>query len=221
MPAAKRSRMTSESTTRWPLLEERAPFATATRGTTRRRLGRSSWLLIALAFLCGGLVSAAAFSIGWRHQAQRDTAARTALAAATARVHTLQTSLRNAHSAATRAQQAAAAAAASEHALVGAAAKVAAEADASNGDASSIASGAGSLTGSAARIASELKTLDTYLTTTPAGQLDSGYIASQTAYLTQQLTRLQGDAGRLGSSVTLFETAARKLARDARALRHG
>lgn len=211
--------MTSESTTRWPLLEERAPFATATRGTTRRRLGRSSWLLIALAFLCGGLVSAAAFSIGWRHQAQRDTAARTALAAATTHVRALQASLRDVRLAAARDQRAAAAATASEHALAGAATKVADEATASSGDASSVSSGAGSLTASASRIASELKTLDTYLTTTPAGQLDPGYIASQATYLTEQLRRLQASAGSLGSSVTSFEASVRKLARDAGALK--
>jgi hypothetical protein len=211
--------VTSESTTRWPLLEERAPFATATRGTTRRRLGRSSWLLIALAFLCGGLVSAAAFSIGWRHQAQRDTAARTALGAATAHVHALRASLLDARSAAGHERQAAAAATASEHAFAGAAANVAGEATASSSDASSISSGAGSLTASSSRIAGELKTLDTYLTTTPAGQLDPGYIASQAAYLTEQLRRLQANAGALGSSATSFEAAARKLARDARTLK--
>lgn len=210
--------MTSESTTRWPLLEERAPFATATRGTTRRRLGRSSWLLIALAFLCGGLVSAAAFSIGWRHQAQRDTAARTALAAATARVHALRASLLAARSAAARERRATAAATASEHALAGAAARVAAEANASSGNASSISSGAGSLTASASRIASELKTLDTYLTTAPAGQLDPGYIASQATYLTEQLRKLQANAGNLGNSVTAFEAAVRKLSQSAAAL---
>ena len=69
------------------------------------------------------------------------------------------------------------------------------------------------------RIASELKTLDTYLTTTPTAQLDPGYIASQTAYLDRQLTRLQGDAGSLGSSVTSLEAGLRTLSRDARALK--
>ena len=81
--------MTSE-TRSWPLPTERAPFATASHVRRERRRPRSAWLLTALAFLCGGLVSAAAFSIGWRHQAQRDTAARTALAAATARTHRLE-----------------------------------------------------------------------------------------------------------------------------------
>ena len=209
--------MTSDSG-RWPLLEERGPFATATPRAHRRRLPRSAWLLPGLAFLCGGLVSAAVFSIGWRHQAQRDTAARSALAAASARTHrlerkisALQTSLDEARGAAARAQ---ASATTTSHA----AGRVASEATSSEGEATSISSGAGSLTTTGARIASELKTLDTYLTTTPTDQLDPGYITTQTAYLGRQLTRLQGDAGSLGGAVTSFETALRKLSRDARAL---
>jgi hypothetical protein len=214
--------MTSESTTRWPLLEERGPFPQATSSSPRRKLPRSAWLLTGLAFLCGGLVSAAGFSVGWRHQAQRDTAARTALAAATARTHTLeqrtsalQASLAGARRATAREQAAATAATASERDLVGAAAKVGDEATASNAAAASVSSGAGSLAASATRIASELKTLETYLTTTPAAQLDPGYIASQTAYLAQQLTRLQSAGGSLGNSVVSFEAAVRKLAREA------
>src|ERR671934_387930 len=87
--------MASDSTTqaRWPMLDERPQFTAATASPRRRRLPRSAWLLTGLAFLCGGLVSAAAFSIGWRHQAQRDTAARAALAAATAHVNRLSASL--------------------------------------------------------------------------------------------------------------------------------
>jgi hypothetical protein len=209
----------SSETSRWPLLEERAPFATATPRRRGRRLPRSAWLLTGVAFLSGGLVSAAGFSIGWRHQAQRDTAARTALAAATARVHALESSLRAARNAAAREQRAAATAGAAERALVGAGARVADDASASNGAAGSISSGAGSLTAAAGRIASELKTLDTYLTTTPPGQLDPGYISSQAAYLAQQLTRLQKDAGNLGHSVTSFQTTVRRVARDADALK--
>ena len=41
------------------------PMPHATR-PARRRSARSVWLLTGLAFICGGLVSAAAFSIGWR-----------------------------------------------------------------------------------------------------------------------------------------------------------
>jgi hypothetical protein len=218
--------VTSESTTRWPLLEERGPFASATHSEGGRKLPRAAWLLTGLAFLCGGLVSAAAFSIGWRHQAQRDTAVQAALAAAATRTHTLETRLRALQASLdttrrTEARQhaAAVAAAASERAVVSAGAKVADDATASSGAAGSVSSGAGSLTAAASRIASELKTLDTYLTTTPAGQLDPGYVASQAAYLSQQLTRLQSDAGSLGRSVTSFEVAVRKLTRDAGTLK--
>jgi hypothetical protein len=210
--------VTSESPT-WPLLEERAPFATASHGRRSRKLPRSAWVLTALAFLCGGLVSAAAFSIGWRHQAQRDTAARTALAAATARTHRLEGRITVLQASLGSARAAAASATAAEKALARAGTRVGADAAASSGDGAAISSGAGALTAAASRIASELKTLDTYLTTTPTAQLDPGYIASQTAYLAQQLTRLQGDAGSLGSSVTSLEAGLHKLSRDARALK--
>jgi hypothetical protein len=217
--------MTSDST-RWPLLKERAPFATASESRRSGRQPRSAWLLIGLAFLCGGLVSAAGFSIGWRHQAQRNTAAQTALAAAATRAHklehriaALQTSLDGARRIAARAHAAAAAATSSEQTLARSGAKVGAEATASGRQASSLSSGASSLTGAATRISSELKTLDTYLTTTPTGQLDPGYVASQTSYLAQQLTRLQGDADDLDASVTSFRASLRKLGRDAGALK--
>ncbi len=212
--------MTSDSTTqaRWPLLEERAPFAPATPRPQRRKLPRSAWLLIGLAFVCGGLVSAAGFSIGWRHQAQRNTAAETALRAATARVRALEASLGTARLAAARERQAATAAAQSERALVGAAAKVGSDATTSSAAAASVSAGAGSLTGSAARIASELKTFEAYLTTTPSGQLDPGYIASQSAYLMRQLTKLQTAGGTLGDSVASFESAVRRLTQDAAAV---
>jgi prefoldin subunit 5 len=213
--------MSSDSTTevRWPVLKERVPLVQAPPRPSRRKLSRSAWLLTGLAFVCGGLVSAAAFSIGWRHQAQRDSAAQSALAAATARTHrlerrigALQTSLAGARSAAARAN-------ASEKALAQTGAKVSDGATTAIGNAASISTGAGSLTGAATRIGSELKTLDTYLTTTPTGQLDGGYIASQTTYLAQQLSRLQGNAGSLGSSVASFETALRRLSRDAAGLK--
>jgi Tfp pilus assembly protein FimV len=210
--------VTSDST-RWPLLEERAPFATASHGRRPRRLPRSAWLLTGLAFLCGGLVSAAAFSIGWRHQAQRDSAAQTALAAATARVHRLERRITTLQTSLNTARGTAASTSAAEKALAGTGTRVAADAAASSSAAASISSGAGPITTAATRIASELKTLDTYLATTPTAQLDPGYIASQTAYLEQQLTRLQGDAGDLGGSVTSFEATLHKLVRDARALR--
>jgi Tfp pilus assembly protein FimV len=213
--------MSSDSTTeaRWPVLNERAPFVQTARQPKRRRLPRSVWLFTGLAFLCGGLVSAAGFSIGWRHQAQRDTAARTALAAETARVHRLERRIGNLQASLAAARASAAAAAASEHALAGAAARVAADASTSSGSAASASTGGGTLSASATRIVSELKTLDTYLTTTPVAQLDPGYIASQTAYLSQRLTRLEDDAGNLGDSVASLRSSLHKLDRDASALK--
>ena len=212
--------MTSESGS-WPLLDERRPFATPSYERRRRRLPRSAWVLTVLAFICGGLVSAAAFSIGWRHQAQRDTAARTALATATARTHRLEQRIAALQVSLANARDAAATATAAEKALARAGTRVGADATATAGDAASLSSGAGSLGTAATRIGNELKTLDTYLTTTPAGQLDSGYIASQTAYVSRQLTRLQSDAGALDNSVARFEAGIRRLGADARALRNG
>jgi uncharacterized protein involved in exopolysaccharide biosynthesis len=220
--------MSSDSTTeaRWPLLAERTPFAPAARRPGRRKLPRSTWMLIGLAFLCGGLVSAAGFSIGWRHQAQRDSATQSALAAATARTHklegrisALQASLDAARSATARAHAAADAAATAEQKLASVAGRVGDEATSTGGAASSISSGAASLGTAATRIAGELKTLDTYLTTTPSGQLDPGYIASQAAFLEERLARLKDDAGRLGGSVSSLEAALHKLGRDAATLK--
>ena len=211
--------MASDSTTRWPLLDERAPFATASRRTRGRRPPRSIWLLTGLAFVCGGLVSAAAFSIGWRHQAQRNTAAQSALAAASARTRRLTQKVSALQSSLDTSRAAAATAAAAERSVVRAAASIEGQATASSGDAASISSGAGTLTAATTRVASELKTLDTYLTTTPTDELDPGYISNQAAYLSQQLTRLRGDSADLGGSVTSFETGLRKLSRDARALK--
>jgi prefoldin subunit 5 len=177
------------------------------------------WLLTGLAFLCGGLVSAAAFSIGWRHQAQRDNAAQTALAAAAARTHRLEQRITALQASLTTARGAAASAADAEKGLARTGTRVGADAAQSSTEATSLSTGAGSVTTAATQIASELKTLDTYLTTTPAGQLDPGYIASQTAYLDKQLTRLQGDAGTLGNSVAAFDASLRLLRLDANGLR--
>jgi hypothetical protein len=210
--------MASEPTTRWPLLEERRPFATASSRVRGPRLQRSTWLLIGLAFLCGGLVSAAGFSIGWRHQAQRNTAAETALSAATTRTRTLQQRVRLLQASLTRQRRTASAAAASERSLLDAARRLHDEATASSSSAHSVSSEARTVTASAARVASELKTLNTYLTSTPAGQLDPGYIASQTTYLERQLARLQADGVGLGGSIASFEVAAQRLTRSAAAL---
>jgi hypothetical protein len=175
-------------------------------------------LLTALAFLCGGLVSAAAFSIGWRHQAQRDTAARAALATATAHASRLSASLATARETAATERQAAAQAAAQARATAHAAASLVAETAAAGRAADKVSGSAGSVDASAIRVSRELQTLLTYLTTTPAGQIDSGYIASQAGYLTRQLTALQDSGAGVGNAVTSFKAALRKLTRAAAAL---
>ena len=141
--------MTSESTTRWPLLEERAPFATAAAHAKPRRLARSGWVLIALAFICGGLVSAAGLSIGWRHQAQHDSATQAALAAATARKHALENRVSELRTSLDTARRAQAHERAAEQALLGVGSRVASAAGASSTAAGPVSSGAGSLTASA------------------------------------------------------------------------
>jgi hypothetical protein len=211
--------MASESTTRWPLLDERTPFAPAPTRPTHRRLPRSAWLLTALAFLCGGLVSAAAFSIGWRHQAQRDTAARAALAAATAHVNRLSASLAAARETVARERQAQAQAATAVKATSRAAASLAAQATSAGKAAGTVSGNAAGIGSTADRVSRELQTLLTYLTTTPSSQIDSGYIASQAAYLTRQLTALQDGGASVGRAVTSLQAALRKLTRAAAALR--
>jgi hypothetical protein len=211
--------VTTDSTTqaRWPVLDERrTPLPQAAR-PARRRSQRSVWLLTGLAFVCGGLVSAAAFSIGWRNQSQRNTAAETALAAATARTHALERHVLLLQASLSDSRSKAAAATAGEQSMARNATRIENEATASSGAAASVSSGAGTLTASAARIGSELKTLETYLTTTPADELDPGYISSQVAYLTRQLTKLQSAGDSLGTSVASFGSAVRRLIRDARA----
>ena len=212
--------MTSESTTRWPLFEERTPFvsAPAPERSSRRRLPRSAWLLTALAFLCGGLVSAAAFSIGWRHQAQRDTAARAALATATAHVNRLSASLATARETIAQEQQAQAEAAAAVQAVTHAAASLATQATSAGRAADTVSGEAADIADAASRVSRELQTLLTYVTTTPSSQIDSGYIASQTAYLTRQLTALEDSGVAIGRSATSFQAAVKKLNRDTAAI---
>jgi hypothetical protein len=205
--------MASDSTG-WPVLEDRgAPLGRVRRASQPKpqRRSRSPWLLAGLAFICGALVSAAVFTIGWRHQTQQNTAAQSALASATARNHRLTASLTAARLADERDRRLAAQARASARTLAHASAAVAAQAGAANGAAGSVSSGAGTISASVAKVANELKTLTTYLTTTPPSQLDAGYIQSQASYLQHQVKALQAQGGSLVGAVTGFAAATRKL----------
>lgn len=209
----------SGDTTGWPLLHERRQGApSAPRRTAARSRARPAWPLLVLAFVCGGLVAAAGFSIGWRHLAQSGSAAQTRLSAATAHVQKLDTSLAAARGKETQLAAALAAARASTRSLARQASALAAEAADSERAASPLAGDAGSTAATSARVASELKTLSSYLTTTPAAQIDGGYVATQVAYLTRQLDSLQSNGADLGSAAAAFTASVRKLASDATAL---
>ena len=175
-------------------------------------------MLTTLAFVCGALVSAAVFTIGWRHQTQRNAAAQSALADATARNHALTAALTKAQATIAHERQIAAQARASLQAAQASGATIAAQAGTAQADAASVAGNATSMASTAGKIASELNTLTTYLTTTPTEQLDAGYIDSQAAYLARQVDELQSKGGTTASAAASFEAAIRTLGRLAAAL---
>jgi hypothetical protein len=184
----------------------------------RRPRKWSVWVLPALALVCGALVSAAVFTIGWRHQTQQNAAAQSALADATARNHKLTASLASARAKDAHDRRIATHARASLQAARSSGATIAAEAGAAQTAATSVSSGTTSMAAAAGKIATELKTLTTYLTTTSPGQLDAGYIDSQTAYLSRQVASLQSEGGTIASAVGNFDAAIRKLGHFASAL---
>lgn len=208
----------SADSTGWPLLTERPHSPPPVRRLSRRPRGRPAWILAVLAFVCGALVSGAAFSIGWRHLAQSGTAAQNRLATETARAHRLDASLATARERETRLQGRLAAATASALRLATAAEAVSAQASAAERAAQPVAGDAGTIAGASARVSRELKTLSDYLTTTPAGQIDGGYVAAQIAYLTRQLDSIQTSGGDLGSVTASFRSAVQKLAVQGAAL---
>jgi hypothetical protein len=191
------------------------PRSTRAARRTRRWPG---WVLPTLAFACGALVSAAVFTIGWRHQTQQNAAAQSALADVTARNHKLTDSLAKANAAVAEEQKVATQARAALQAARASGATIAAEAGTAQSTATLVSGNATSMTSAAGKIGSELKTLTTYLTTTPAQQLDAGYIDSQTAYLARQVEALQSEGGTIASAVGNFDAAIRKLGRLASAL---
>jgi len=207
--------MASDSTTGWPIADERPTLALR---PARRSRTWPAWLLTTLAFICGALVSAAVFTVGWRHQTQRNTAAESALAAATARNHALANSLATARATVKRDNRIAAEARASAQTLATAGASVARQAATLTGNAKSVSGDAGTMATAAGKIASELKTLTSYLTTTPPNQLDAGYIDSQAAYLAQQVQALQTQGATMGTATAHFDAAVRELGRLAAGL---
>jgi hypothetical protein len=207
-------------TTDWPLGETlRLPASQPRPTPARRPLPRAAWVLATAGFVAGGLVSAAAFSVGWRHQAEHGSSTAAALAAATAKNHALRASLVAARHAGTRteaklaaARTAKARATATATAISHDASSLASAIVANGRSADSISAGAGSIGTSVDKLAGELKTLTAYLATTPAAQLDAGYVATQTAYLSKQLDGLKAARGDLGATIASFQASAKKLA---------
>ncbi len=209
--------MAWHSTDGWSGVDEPTTVMRAPRAARRTRAW-PAWVLPTLAFICGALVSAAVFTVGWRHQTQQNAAAQSALAAATARNHRLANSLAAARATVAHDVQIASKAHSALQAARASGATIAAQAGAAQTGATSVSSSATTMASAAGKIANELKTLTAYLTTTPQGQLDAGYIESQTAYLARQVDALQSDGGTMTTAVANFDVAIRKLGHLASAL---
>jgi hypothetical protein len=205
------------TTNTWAGVDDRTTVMRVPRAARRPRKW-AIWVLPTLAFICGALVSAAVFTIGWRHQTQQNVAAQSALAAATAHNNKLSDSLATARARIVKEQRIARQARASLLDARAAGATIAAQARAAQASATSVSGTATSMASAAAKIANELKTLMTYLTTTPSQQLDGGYIDSQAAYLARQVDTLQSDGGTATTATASFNASIQKLASLAAAL---
>jgi small-conductance mechanosensitive channel len=180
----------------WPLAESQRRSATA---VPRKRTPRVMWVVVASAFLCGGLLSAAGFSVGWRHEAQRGSSAESALGAATARTHALSEQLVATRTALAGARQHAASLASSHRALARDEAKLAKALTNAKQVQAGIAAAASPLAGALDRVTSELHALGSYLSSTPSSQIDAGYVQAQVAYLTKSVDRLRTAVGALSA----------------------
>src|SRR5487761_976580 len=160
----------------WPLAEQSRRNVAVPQSS--RQTPRIMWAVVLAAFVCGAAVSAAGFSIGWKHQAQKGTSAESALVAANAHAFaivrsraTLRTSLAKLHTQLASAQQALAA----------------------------TSSQAAPLSGDLARLTNELRALTSYVTSTPPSQLDAGYLQAQIAYVSKTATGLSSALAALAS----------------------
>ena len=166
----------------WPLADSPRRHVAAPHHR-RRRTPRFVWALTAAAFLCGGLLSAAGFSIGWRHEAQRGTSAESALVAATATTHALRAQLAAARTQLTASRSHAATLDAARKQLGRTVARLHTELAAAQKSRASIAAAAAPLSADLDRLTNELHALTSYVTATPSIQLDAGYLQAQIAYL--------------------------------------
>ena len=209
----------------WPISDtRRIPVAQSYR-PPRQRLPRVAWVHVVSAFLCGAMVSGAIFATSWKHEAQRGSSAQSALVAATVRSQALaaaaasaRTKALAAKAAERRSHAAAATAYAGATALRRQASALASELSSTANGAGTVIGGASALGSDLAKLTSELHALTTYLTTTPAAQIDGGYVETQTAYLTKSIGRLDGDQADLASAAAAYASAAKAAAAHASSL---
>jgi chromosome segregation ATPase len=181
----------------WPLAEQSRRSVGVPQ--TRHRIPRIMWAVVAAAFLCGAAVSAAAFSIGWKHQAQKGSSAESALVVATANVHTLRAKLAGVRTQLDAEVAHAAALAGAKRSAIHANARMRAKEAAAQQKLASVNAAAGRLSGDLDRLTNELRALTSYVTSTPAGQLDAGYVQAQLAYLAKTVDGFRAAVAALGS----------------------
>ena len=211
----------------WPLSDTRGFRAVAEPRRPRQRqpFPRIGWVLAIAAFLCGAMLSAAAVSVGWKNEAQRGSSVQAALDRVTAQSHELAGSLADAHAstasakaAARRARTQSLAAKASAAALLQRAQGVATALNSASSGANAVTSGSSAVSSDLAKLTSELRALTSYIDNTPASQLDSGYVATQTAYITKTISRIGAEQSDLGSAVDAYVQSVQQAASRAAAL---
>ena len=143
------------------------------------------WVLVAAAFLCGAALSAAGFAVGWKNQAQRGTSAESALVAATATAHQLRTQLTNVRTHLSAAEARSARLATARRQLDHTVATLRTQLAAARRAQASLSAAAAPLSGDLQRLTNELRALSSYVTATPSGQLDAGYLQTQVAYVSK------------------------------------
>ena len=143
------------------------------------------WFLVAAAFLCGGLLSAAGFAIGWKHEAQRGTSAESALVAATATTHSLRAQLASTRASLAAAKTRSAELATTRRGLLKTKAQLLSELGVARQKLAAVAAASVPLGADLDRLTNELHALTSYVTATPSSQLDAGYLQAQIAYMTK------------------------------------
>ncbi len=166
----------------WPLAEQSRRHVAAPH-QKRGRTPRFVWVLTAAAFLCGGLLSAAGFSIGWRHEAQRGTSAESALVTATAANHSLRAKVASTRALLAAAETRSAGLATTRRNLMATKTQLLGELAPRATKTVALAAAAAPLSADLDRLTNELRALTSYVTATPSSQLDAGYLQAQIAYL--------------------------------------